>query len=325
VQGANSTDWTRTAWWPLLRAQALAHYRLYGDYWSSAYAHEFLPGTYMKGSMPFALSTAGLAWGGGGFGSVPRYVGAGVGSVAFTGPYACTGLDLLYLDQVAGSFSYHLDGGAAASVSPTGVPGIRRVSLRHLTSQAHTLTCDGQGGDNVMIVQGVATYCAATGVGFGWNGISGQNAAFYTRLNTTPPNPSSLWGSQSFPGQAQLALVALGINDCQGLADPAAFGDAIRALVNGFRAGVPNASVLIVVDSNPTVGMASPFAHADQWGLYQDQMWAVARELGCALIDFHMKWGDTSVQMGYHLPNDANPSDAGHADMADTVRQMVLR
>jgi hypothetical protein len=88
---------------------------------------------------------------------------------------------------------------------------------------------------------------------------------------------------------------------------------------------VPNASVLIVVDSNPTVGMTSTFAHADQWPLYQDQMWTVARELACGLVDFHMKWGDQSVALGYHLPNDAHPSDAGHADMDDTIRQMVLR
>lgn len=126
--------------------------------------------------------------------------------ITFTTPYACTDLDLIWLDNVAGTFDLTVDGGSATTITAVGSTfKIRRTRITGLASTTHTITLGNQSaGSNILCPVGIVTYKTAAartgGLGVARCGTSGQRATHYS-VTTRPADSCSQW-----QGQAEASL-----------------------------------------------------------------------------------------------------------------------
>ncbi|GEM_PF-2005469 len=343
--GLASTDVVNNAWPARLRAKLVAAgYPWYGDFWPTTHSQDWWSAKSLgafAGTPPWVVSSANRTWSNWGYGQTPLYTGAAAGALQFTTPYACSALDLVYFDNYGDGSTWQvvLDGGAPQTVTLSGTSGrFKRLAISGLSNTTHTLSCGSQSADNRMQVMGVCTYADPTrGLGLGrvayptatlWELTNGQNAPGDKIITWQGFFAGGATGF-GFPTQPSLAIIALGVNDCQnpdrGVAQ---YAHGLRRLVQAFRRGVDNASILLLAPSNPD-GVSSDvtgglFANSDNWHLYLAAMVQIARSYGCALLSLHGKWGELGVAKGVQTATNPHPTDAGHQDIADTLAAILV-
>lgn len=334
-QGSISTDFMATSWYALLRGSLINRYGLYGDFYSLAESARFLTyagGTY-NGTPPWVIGVAPAAWNAHGYGRVPTWTSAPSNFATFVSPAACTAMDIIYGHPYvsSGTFTYTVDGGTGVVVSMGNTDQYQhRAQITSLANTTHTIILTAQSADNAAHVWGVATYpSGGTGVGFGKLSAGGVKLIDWTTSSTQPNNRMTLMQGLTssastgfgFPTQPHLAIIELGLNDCQSLAlGPDGFEHGLRLMIQGLRRGRANCSIVLLVPSNPdgqssdvTSGLLS---NPENWPLYAAKMASVARAWNCALVNIHGKWGENGVALGFQGATNPHPIDAGHADIA---------
>lgn len=355
-QGFYADDYLAHGWIGKLMALLKAKYGAqgeYAEYWQMGDS-AFVVGSSLVGTAPpFVVGDTGHAVGIGtgltGFGGV-RWAGdahptASPNLVTITSPVACTAIELHWMNHYAAAnstWTYTVDAGAPVTVTNVASDNIqRKVTISGLSSGTHTVVITGQSADNCLVFMGASFYpngTAGTGIGYvrdclagmkAWNAIQtgqvpsgGLQYQYLSGITNSSPNPFG------FPTAPHLAVIELGVNDCQ-TQTISQMKYALTKIIDGIRQGRTNASILIVVASNPLPAtsdvVTNTLANVDSWTYYAQALKDVARAKRCALIDFHNKWGSTPVGQGYltsdgHAPH---PSTAGHADMAASINNLI--
>lgn len=344
AQGAFCSDLMSKSWTALVGAALQSMYGKAGDYWPTSFSAKYMTdlSTVVSGTPPWTVSGTNFdRWYPRILGNVPAWNSAAVTNPAsFTSPYACTQLDLLWYDNGgvgAGSFTYNVDGGATQTVN-TGATNYQRLTgTAGLASAVHTLNILGQSGADVLMPAGVTTWAnpvagvAVAHAGFGGfqaanlSGLSTGNVDLCTLLSgaTAAATPNGI----TFPQAPHLAIVELGINDMQNVIGPGNYRQMLRRFVQAFRRGVPHCSILLLAPCSPDTASSdatgSLFTNSSSWPLYRTAMLDTAHAYGCAYLDVHAKWGETPVGSGYLAAGNAHPIDAGHADIATTLLNVL--
>src|SRR5579859_1985919 len=117
--GYNSSAYLSKSFRALVRAGLIGRgLPLGGDYYGCSECIDFE--AQYAGTPPWVVTTVSRTWFSWGFGRLVGYAGgAGVGSVTFVTPYACTEIDILYYCHtgVSPTWQYTVDGGAAVVVT----------------------------------------------------------------------------------------------------------------------------------------------------------------------------------------------------------------
>jgi lysophospholipase L1-like esterase len=340
------SDWNTKPWFSLFRAGLLTKYTQGGDFWHPGYSNEYqvqFGGTFLGTPQFSSLNATNRALSGG----IGYVVGAWwtptpVGNLwTFTTPYACTDIDIFTIDWSVGNFTYTVDGGATQTVtiaSTTSPQTLRRTQITGLANTTHTVVCTGQSVGLGCLLLGCATYKSRTaGLRFGWTAINGATVGTYTS-SAIPTQQYFVWQGRSgasptgfgFPGQPDLAIIALGINDCVGGGVTGfaleGYQGALRRICQALRRGNANCSILFMANSNPdgdNSELTTGFSNAISWPMYVDRMLNIAIDYNAALVNFHSKWGELGVTNGFQTAADPHPTDAGHADI-DTTLSAIL-
>jgi hypothetical protein len=341
MHGAYAGDWHLTGWFGQLKTKLVAAgYGTHADFWpvSSNIARN----SSMTGLIPFVLSPTGLSWAQNGFGELPIYTGTAAGVLAFTTPYACTQMDLVYLDSnqgTGGTWAYAVDGGAPQTITVAGDNTIKKVRLTGLANTVHTISCGSQSFNFVMQVCGVSTYPdPAKGIGYGRLAYAGATTvAGLGQSAFKPADRARVYGGSGaggginfahFPVAPHLALIGLGINDNTNGQGLEGYRQTLRRLCQALRRGRANCSIVFVV--NPVAnGVTSDqtsnyFGNPTQWPLFQQAQWQVAREFNAGVIDFQAKWSETPVASGFTTVSQGHPTQLGHDDMADIIYRYAV-
>lgn len=200
---------------------------------------------------------------------------------------------------------------AGARVSHTPAVGqVVKLTYSAATAAQQALQIVRQSG----AVRVIGAHCYKSGAGVdilnagrsGWR--SDQYAAvasYYSPLAALPALGADLW------------VIQLGLNDFDQGRNPASFGADLRAIANaGLAAG---ASVVLVVSLNP--GSIDVYPWAD----YRGQIYGVAAELGCALVDVGILYGSHAEALADGLvTNDLHPSARGYAETARAIHQLIF-
>jgi lysophospholipase L1-like esterase len=349
--GVLTTDMTERAWPGLLAAAARAQGIFGGDFWMTSASNAHLAAasgapldTQMwPGTPPWVLSLDGLRFERRGLGVLPRY--STPATLTLTTPYPVAGIDLLYYDDIPGSFAVQLDAGPVQTITTTGAGALRRLRIDGVQpppppapagrgappaepspSTVHQLVCRTGPDPAAMLIQGVWTFeDAGRGVRVGRIAYPGDLLSDLTREAGRPADRVGLWTGSSVgrttlghPTQPHLAIITLGINDCQGEGDAGAprFGDGLRSLIAAFRQGAL-ASILLVANNSPLGGPVE-FRNARSWPLYREQMRVVAESTSSAFVDVDARWRNLGLVQPTH------PNDEGHADIASVIVPLVL-
>lgn len=357
--GENASDYQSTSFFSLMRANLLKSYLLNGDYFSLENCSNNGPATptypiTFQHSPSFSYAALGRT---GSYGATPAFP-----SVTFTTPYACTQIDIVYLDYAAGTWGYNIDGGSTQIVTPTG-PGtsagaiVKKISLTGLSNAVHTIQVGGAGASqnaNALIIMGFASYAnPGSGIGFANMGVEGQGIVaspqsnnFLTDSAKFPPdkiglfqgyqgttaNPTSLTGF-GFPTAPSLAILNNMINDTTNSATETNFKTGYVRLIQSLRRGTKNCSILFVIpwlaDAN-TPGSSLVAANeftGTQYQTYRDTIkwiYDLAKVFNCGVINIHAKWGEIPIADGnVHSVTDIHPTDQGYADMGAQLNSIL--
>jgi GDSL-like Lipase/Acylhydrolase family len=335
--GSVADDFIAHSWVGVLKATLVARgLPLMGDFFIVADSLDWASS--FHGTPPFVVSTVGRTWITGGLTKMPLYT-AGNGTVTFTCPYACTEMDVVFYDNVAGTFTWNLDGAGAVTVVPncTGAGYHRRLQLSNASNIAHSIVFTGQSTGNCMFIEGVACYPTAAartkGIGYGRCAYAGAQMLDYSIPNN-PVDRAKQWqgfGAATtgfgFPTQPDLMVIQMGINDLAFLSGVGGYQRGLERVIQAARRGNPGCSVLILGVSNPdtlsTDVTSTPFANAGSWGLYLSVMANVAVEYQCAFVNIHAKWGSTGVAQGFQTASEPHPTTAGQADIAAVLASIL--
>lgn len=203
--GEGASNPNTTGYFNLLRTSILAQsgITLYGDFWATASntpSSADAPPTLQTGSTVFSAmsgtpTTATVA--SGGYGNYTTNTNTSLAVLqTITAPYACTRIDLLYLDAVAGTWKYSVDGGALQTVTNTQTSVteiVKRVSITGLSNATHTVTYGTQSAATTAVLLGVVFYASTSaGIGFCNNSFPGISA--YQLAGENGPNDlAALW------------------------------------------------------------------------------------------------------------------------------------
>jgi hypothetical protein len=279
------------------------------------------------------LSATSIAWIQWSFGEIAYYnAGTAANAITFTTPYACTDIDIVYLDANAGTWNYAVDGGGSTPVTNTGVGYHKRIQLTGLANTTHTIVCGTQSAANVLMIAGCITYKSRTsGIGFASTAVYGQTQDdAWGQLHGGPADkPSYLQGKGAaatgfgFPSQPSLAMLEYGINDCGNGVTVASFTDTLRRLIQALRRGQSRCSILLLGNCNPDAVngdlTAGNFANSANWVQYLAAMQQTAAYFNCAFVNMHARWGETPLGQGFVNAGGAHPNNAGHADIASVL------
>lgn len=267
---------------------------------------------------------------------------------SFTSPAPCTALDLIYHDLGAGTFQYTVDGGPPQTVTCTGTPSsagatTRRVRISGLVRATHTLTYGWQSAATAFGVVGVATYSGLpSGIGISRLAFSGARADHYrtgfgggdfpaNRIELiqgkTPGNDATTNTGWGFPHQPDLLLLELGINDCAAATSLTNYHTQLDRFCQAARRGAPDASLLFLVPwfgNGLSTDVAPGQANASAWAQYVGVITQLAQAYSAALVNIHARWGATPLAQGLcAAATDLHPTDAGHADIAQTLLSIL--
>jgi hypothetical protein len=263
--------------------------------------------------------------------------------ITFNTPYACTDIDIVTLDYVAAgaSWSYKVDGGSPTVVTyasgSTSTTAPRRTQLTGLANTTHAiLITNPTAANGAHMLLGCTAYKnRTTGICTAW--ADGTGAPFSGVVIPNFPSTNGFLLPQGylttaqtgtgfgFPAQPDLAIFAMGINDCQGNGlQPEGFRQGLRKMCQCVRRGTANASILMLIMSNEdsqSSDMTSAwFANSNLWNMYIEAMMAVAREFHCAVVNMHARWGELAATNTYIISaSNAHPSAVGHTDIANQL------
>ncbi len=322
--GADATDYATHGWVGRLSAALVSRYGAWAEFWAPSASRDLAPG--YAGSPPFVVGpSTPHAWWTWGYGRVPVFQRSGEGVLQALTP-ATRRLDLAYLDTVRASWQVRVDGGAPRTVACTGGSVVRRLTLDGLAVQPHRLTFDTGPDPQALVLQGFTSYGAKeAGIGIARLAAPGVSAVDYLTTKGEPTDLFGLWSrNQGFPTAPHLAVIALGINDCQTGVPVERFGEAIERLVGALRQARADTSVLLVANAAPVEGMSQPFRNAERWPVYVARMRAAAEGLHCGLLDIGARWGTAALPSRYLVPTRPEPTDAGHADIAAAAGLLLV-
>lgn len=336
TQGAFATAWNTGGWYGLVRDNLIARGLIrHGDLWSPADSLDFISS--YGGTPPFTVSATNRTWRNWGFGNAPTYTGAASEVVTFDTPYACTAMDFHTNNFAAGDLSYNIDAAGAVTITSTTDRWNKKTSVSGLANTTHQVKFSQASVTNAMALTGITTYAnPSAGIGFARQAASG-NPGYIYRINGSPVDMAAIWQGRTTslttgyggPTQPALAIIALGINDCQSSFGfgPWEFYEVLRRLITAFRRGSPGCSILIIGYSNPDsvyCDLSSGlFTNPQHWPLYLDAMARASAAYRCAFVNIHAKWGATPVAQGFMTNGSAHPNDAGHADIANVLTPIL--
>lgn len=358
AQGFSSTDHMNKGFPYLLRNQLTAKYGRYADYWSVAHSARYQSAQGSPaptGTMPWTLDTT--------FGlnsaqfnglytlfqdntTYPIAFNA-AGSASFVTPYACTAFDIHYYDwTTTGTWQYNIDNAASGGLTTVtnGAWGsTRRIAVTGQTNAAHTVRFGASSVQYALGLEGITTYVPGAAGGISFANISGSSMRaldWAASANGMPDDRIRQLQGRSktaaattqdtgygFPTQPHLAIIELGINDCQQSVGLTQYRAALRRMVDAFRRGRDNCSVLFLIAANPSIAtsdVTAEFTHASSWDLYVDQVYGVADQYGCAVLNVHADWMSTPVAQGYTTASDQHPTDAGHQNIANLLSAVLV-
>lgn len=337
---SGSSDWQTKPWPMRVRANLASLYGLAGDYWPVArnLTHEITAYTYpWTIGVNYSAQNYGLAQG-------YIWVQAGVPNPIATFSSAntpnpnVTQIDALFMDvaNTGGNVTLSLDSGGGQVLSSPGAYKFAKKSFTGLSATSHTLAWTLQSTDNALCINGVNAWSnLSAGIFFehldwggeqAWNEWGQYYANFpHDRCNLLQGPTGADDDSIGFgaPVQPHLAIIALGINDCQVHIGYHSFEKTLIRMCQALRRGVPNCSILFVgmynpdpVNSDQTSGL---FTDSQNWPLYLAAMDRVARAFTAGFVNVHSKWAPNGVSLGFTASSNAHPTDAGHADIATLI------
>lgn len=351
ASGVGTSDIVYRAWPGLLAAAVRERGLFGGDYWNATMSNEYVAANggvpltedvWPGETPPFTQSHDGLTFPRWGLGRLPRFTAPG--TVTLRSLYPIRGGDVVYFDDVAGGFTIQVAGGPVQSITTTGAgvmravriegiepataPGTRGAPAGAAEPRTHEVVFTTGSVPESMLIQGAWTYeQPARGIRIGRVAYGGATLGDYTRGDGKPADQAILWSGKTegrislgHPTQPHLAIIALGINDAQGVVSPetlAFFGDGLRRLVAAFRLGTPNASIMIIANNNP-IGGPIEFRNAASWPRWREQMRTVAAEVNAAYLDIDARWRNLGIVQPPH------PNDEGDADIASVIVPLLL-
>lgn len=339
TQGLVATDPYTLGWFALVRTYLTGIYPINGDFWSCAQTLDV--SSSLVGAPWVVNSTVGRVYQRYACGTVPTWTGTPTNVITFTTPYACTDMDIIYYDfaTVTGGWTYQVDGGAAVPVTPAGVGYLKRIQLTGLGNTAHTINFSQTTASLNLMPYGVATYHSRTaGIGYANMGASSRALGDNFRQLSGGPLPDNFgaFAGQAatatgfgFPMQPSLCIIAMGINDLgQGSGGGLAqFEICLVRMCRALRRGTPNCSLLFLINSNPDPTFSDVtsgwFGNSYDWGSYIAIYQRVAHMFNAAIFNVSAKWGSTPVAQGFMPTNQCHPTNAGHADIANVLTNIL--
>lgn len=272
-------------------------------------------------------------------------------------------LHIIYWDGItSGSWGYNVDGGATQTVnvvsSGAGKAVQKRVVVDATTpgwnsgTNSHVINFTTQDtAASKLYLQGVSEIYNTVGIGFAHTAHIGATVLIAARVDSLvqPTDKMIAWQGNSaqfpgpfntgfgFPTQPHLAIIELGGNDT---ADPGVVGTAsgagpeqfyhgMRRLIDALRRGRSGCSIVFVAtsipgpDSNSCDFNGTSVDNPTNWPMYLRVMDHVAHEYNCAFVNIHAKWGENPLSMGFCTATDFHATDAGHADIAALLAQIL--
>ena len=341
---ANASSYLKTV--PeLLIAQILAATGSprYADYWSTVCGPPYLgPADHPWGAMQNGASPS--HWEAGFHkAQYTSYVAGGIFQ-RFTAPYACTAMDIIYVDWQAGvsGWSYSIDGGAAVLISNTGggtpaTTTVKKISISGLANTTHTIDFLQTSSATAMIL-GVSTYAGTKGIGMARMNCDGAASTEMTaatnypadrcrlHMGVVPQSDAGTGKTFGFPHGPSLLILGLLANNATAGEPGTDLEQMYNRLISAVRSLSPNCSVLLHIPSYPysvTSDCSTTYLNQEAVRIYENEIYNVARYHGCAVLNTNWRWGQTPFGSGF-LPNtDLHPKDAGHADMAATMATVL--
>ncbi len=294
--------------------------------------------------------------------SAGTLVFAAAGNAVFTMPTnagidipTATEIDLIMYDYASGQWQYTVDnalgtgavtvGPGSTTLSPGGWGSVYRVPLTGLANAAHAVRISASSVQYGANVCGAIVYDPTTnkasGIGVAQMSLSGAQAFDYlVSPNGGPADRILQYQGQyktnstttvatgfGFPAQPHLAIIELGINDCQNGVGLIQFRHSLRRTIQALRRGRNNASILFMISTNPDPESSDMtgghFLNSKNWGLYTQEIYDVAQTYNCGVLSYQTKWGETPVAQGYITATDAHPTDAGHAAIATDLIALI--
>lgn len=347
--GANTSDWNVNPFAQLIRTNLLNTYSKYADFYPTTYSAAWATSVSetFNGTPPWVVNkTSGLVWNTHAWNKLPGYNASSVvAEMTFTTPYACTSLDILYMDYTSGTWTYTVDAGSPVTVTTikggTGSDAvIKRISLTGLANTTHTIVLGNSSGANVGLYLGIVTYAGSTGIGFANFGYGAGSLNDYSGSTTWPNedrvtffsgvNPQSLpFGNTytfSIPTQPQLAIIAFGINDCVSSVSTVTFSSILGRYITALRLGNPNASILLLGNCMPNTAhsdVISGVSNGINFPNYTAVMLTQAQANNCAFVNINERWGQTPAGQQFMKRNDVHPTNVGHVDIANLINTII--
>ena len=228
----------------------------------------------------------------------------------------CSSFDVVYAAQTGGgTFSVTVDGGAPTNIDTTGGGNLGGRTQRFTPSQrgSHTIVIAQVSGSP--IVEGVMFYDGDETKGIRlWDGAHyGYTSGSFASNGT--------WSEGMLAFTADLAVVALGVNDFGTNVDPATYKTNVQTVITSIRAksaGVP----ILLVGMYERVGS---FTYT--WQQYLDKLAEIAvSDSNTVVIDMtrRLPKGTTTDALGLVGADGVHPTDKGHLTIADQVSATLL-
>jgi lysophospholipase L1-like esterase len=173
----------------------------------------------------------------------------------------------------------------------------------------------------------------AVGLMLGRMAFTGKTMGDFTRLAGFPTDkPAEFFqdvNGMGFPCGADLAIMALGVNDCNrtnlNALRPEEYEAALVRCIEAGRRRDPNASfVLVAMHYPPDVyGEVVAFANNMGWSAYVDVMQAVARRKVCAFVNFSDYVGSQNITSAALGAGDGHLTRTGHKMLGNMVADAV--
>jgi hypothetical protein len=340
MMGPASSNYLTKNAFNLLRASLLKSYPLYADFYHTGQSIR-AAGTF-PGAVPWVVNGSPANTLGHGYTWQGYFTGGGLPNplMTFISPQAYTAYDIVYGKWYAATnFVYNVDGGANQTNSIAGTDQFQHrvnVGLTGLASAAHAINIVSQAADYAATILGVSAYTGANGLGFANLAMNGARLWALIMNGGQPTYHPDLFQGRidgstpvgfGFPTQPALAIIQLGINDCQAFnLGPDLFARGLARLIGALRRGYANCSIVILASSFPDAvssdvnsGLLNPLT----WPLYLAAMAQTAIAYNCAFVDLHAKWGGLGFGSGFQASNDLHPTDAGHADIANVLQGII--
>lgn len=271
----------------------------------------------------------------------------------------CSSIEVLMFDIISGAFKWNVDGGADQTATQTALQIMKKLSggvLTGLSNASHSVNFkDATVAQGSMAIQGASCFpfpAVGSGVFFGRFAYSGALIAMMARLDTLPPDKTIWWQGNSNPHPGPFntgnftppmaphcAIIEIGANDGGGLGGfsttdglyqgygPTGFRYGLQRLIDALRKGQPGCSIMLVVPAVPNT-FSSDYTYDTtdnpiNIAYYTEITQEIAQFNNCAVLNLQNKWGQSPVSLGFMTATDFHPTDAGHADIASAILDVI--